>query len=330
MTISVIVPGLNCAETLPSCLAAIAASTRKPDEVIFFDDGSSDGSGAVAAAAGVRVLRNDGPPLGPAIARNRAVMASGGDILVFIDSDVVVHPEAIERLARSLSPDETVVAAFGSYDRNPPARNIASLYMNLRHHAVHQQGRDEAASFWAGLGAVRRTAFIAADGFSKAYGRPSIEDIELGTRLIAAGGRIRLIHDAQGSHWKRWSLGQVWRTDVLQRAIPWSRLIAERQMVVADLNAGAGEKRAAILAHLLPAALAGATLSPWMLLATVGTACAYAYQNRKIYGVFSGNAPKHQLPALITLHWLYHIYASQIFGWTALKWRFLHRSQSSR
>ena len=42
-------------------------------------------------------------------------------------------------------------------------------------------------------------------------------------RMVRAGHRIVLVPAAQGTHLKDWSLSQVWRTDILKRALPWSR-----------------------------------------------------------------------------------------------------------
>ncbi len=328
---SVVVPGLDCATTLRSCLSAIIGSSLTPDELLFFDDGSVDGSGDLARSVGARVMRNDGAPLGPGMARNRAAAIARGDVLVFVDADVVVHVDAIARLVHAIEGrrDGGTVAAFGSYDDRPPARNIASLYMNLRHHAVHQQGNSRATTFWAGLGAIRRDAFVDAGGFSSRYGRPSIEDIELGTRLIAAGGRIRLIRDAQGTHHKRWSLMRVWRTDIFHRAIPWSRLIAERGVPAVDLNAAPQERRAAILAHLAPVLWAGAFAYPPLLVSAAVASAAYLAQNRRLFAVMRRRVPAHLLPAIALMHWTYHIYASQIFGWTLLIQKRRRRSRAT-
>ena len=68
-----------------------------------------------------------------------------------------------------------------------------SAFRNLLHHHVHQQAAGPATTFWAGLGAVRREAFLASAGFdAERYPVPSIEDIELGMRLAPTAARIGL------------------------------------------------------------------------------------------------------------------------------------------
>src|SRR5205823_14615127 len=120
----------------------------------------------------------------------------------------------------------------------------------------HQSGRRDATTFWSGIGLMRADVFGQFGGYNAAlFAHPSIEDVELGMRLLNAGKRIRLVPDAQGTHWKDWTLWRVWHTDVVRRALPWSRLIADGQLAEADLNLARKERMLAVLALSVPAAL---------------------------------------------------------------------------
>lgn len=262
-TVSVVVPAYQASRVLPACLEAIEASDPAPLEVLVVDDGpSTDGTGAVAQSRGARVITMP-RQMGPGGARNAGVAAARGEILVFVDSDVRVHPNAVGMLVRTLTDDPELVAAFGSYDTSPPERSVTSQYKNLLHHFVHQRGREDAISFWAGLGAVRRGAFEAVGGFDAArYGRPSIEDIELGYRLLAAGGRMRLVKLAQGTHLKRWTLKGMLKTDFFDRGIPWTELILDTGQMPNDLNLGWRHRMGVAAAGLALAAAAGALFFP--------------------------------------------------------------------
>ena len=82
-----------------------------------------------------------------------------------------------------------------------------SAFRNLLHHHVHQTGAGPADTFWTGLGAVRRAAFLDIGGFDEArYPHPSVEDIDLGRRLSDAGQPILLDPTIQGTHLKAWTL----------------------------------------------------------------------------------------------------------------------------
>jgi len=77
----------------------------------------------------------------------------------------------------------------------------------------------------------------------------AIEDIELGMRLVARGGRIRLVPEAQATHLKAWTVRQLWRTDIFQRAIPWARLMANHRHLPNDLNSSAHQRIVVLAAH---------------------------------------------------------------------------------
>ena len=111
---------------------------------------------------------------------------------MFVDADVAVHPDAFTRLRAAFAADRDLVAVYGSYDDSPADRATVSAFRNLLHHHVHQSGAGPAETFWTGLGAVRRSHFLAVGGFDEArYPHPSIEDIDFGHRLAPTGARDR-------------------------------------------------------------------------------------------------------------------------------------------
>ena len=246
--LSVIVPNRDGAGFLAHSLPALRASDLPGDvwELIVVDDGSGDGSADVAGRfADLLVRRPEGG--GPAAARNHGVRQSRGDILVFIDADVSVHRDALRRLAQTFDTDD-VAAVFGSYDTSPRAPGLVSQYRNLLHHWVHSQGRGEAETFWAGLGAVRRDVFMAAGAFDETM--PQLEDIDLGYRLRALGHRILLRPEIQGTHLKHWTLRSMVLTDLFGRGVTWMRLHLEqgRRGRPGTLNLRPGEKLYTLLA----------------------------------------------------------------------------------
>lgn len=250
-TVTAIVPVFNGLEflrrSLPPLLARVPGDLL---EVLVIDDGSTDGSAAYARALGARVLPSGGR-LGPAGARNLGVERAAADVVLFIDADVVIHEDTVA-IAREVLGDPEIVAVFGAYDDRPTDPGFFSRFKNLQHHAVHLRSAGEASTFWTGCGAVRREAFRAVGGFDVArFPTPSIEDIELGYRLRAAGGRIRLDPRMLATHLKRWTLADLVRTDVRGRAIPWARLILRRPEAMDDLNVTPIERARAVLAWLV-------------------------------------------------------------------------------
>ncbi len=278
--LSVIVPAHQGAELLPVTLGALAASDLPGDrwELIVVDDASSDGTAAVAARWADRVLTLPGLPHGPGFARNRGVEVSRGDWVVFIDADVRAHPDTLRRFAEAIAQEPRMDAVFGAYDDAPPARGVLSQYRNLLHRYVHLDSAGETDTFWGGCGAIRRSAFLAAGGFNEArYPRPQIEDIELGYRLRDQGCRIMIRPEIQGAHLKRWTFAGSLRTDLLDRGIPWVRLLLERSRLAkpANLNLKRGEPlKAALVATGLLLLLLAAVTGWWPLLLGAGAALA--------------------------------------------------------
>jgi glycosyltransferase involved in cell wall biosynthesis len=249
-TISVIIPVFNDPQTLSRCLTAITSSTCRALEIIVVDDGSSESIQLVTDTFNVPLIRVGPDPLGPAHARNVGAAAASGDILLFVDADVLIRPDTIGMIAETFANHPGISAVFGSYDDEPATHDFVSQFKNLFHHFVHQQANADAETFWSGCGAVRRDAFLASGGFDgKRYTRPSIEDIELGYRLRAAGHRIVLNKEIQVKHLKRWTLRTLVRTDIFDRGIPWTLLILERRRLPNDLNLHMMQRLSAMLAY---------------------------------------------------------------------------------
>ena len=274
--LSVVVPVRDDAARLRRCLDALNASDADPAtfEIVVVDDASrSPDSAAVAEAAGARVIRLS-ENVGPAVARNRGAAEARGDIVWFVDADCLAHADAMGRVLATLAPGTPHDATFGSYGPDPGSPALISRWKNLAHRHTHQIARPEASTFWSGCGAMRREVFLKFGGFDETYGRPCIEDVELGMRLAAAGGRIMLDHDLQVEHLKRWRWGGLIRTDIFDRGVPWTRVLlaAARDggASVPDLNVGPSQKIAALAAAALVGLfLVAGVFDPWLWLVPV-------------------------------------------------------------
>lgn len=216
--LSAIVPASDAPPTLDRCLAAIDSAHQGPDELVVVDDA---------------------PGPGAAHARNAGARRASGDILVFVDADVLVHRDAFARIRSALAADPELAALFGSYDDAPAAPGTVSAFRNLLHHHVHQTSAGPAETFWAGLGAIRREPYEAMGGFDTVTPPwRAVEDVELGMRLTAAGARIVLDAGLLGTHMKGWTLGSMVRTDLVNRGLPWVVLVLRRGRAPASLNLG--------------------------------------------------------------------------------------------
>ena len=160
-------------------------------------------------------------------------MAAAGEILVFVDADVVINADAISRAVDCLSAGDAD-AVFGSYVEEAGVPGFLNRFKNYQHHFVHQQGPDEPTSFRSECGAIKRSVFMAIRGFAAEL--KFCEDIEFGDALVRAGYRIRLLKQMQAAHWKHYSFLGLVKSDLLGRAIPWTRLLRSGRSRFGNLN----------------------------------------------------------------------------------------------
>jgi GT2 family glycosyltransferase len=328
--VSVIIPAYNAEATLSECLNALRAAMRPQDELIVFDDGSTDSSANIAEAAGARIVSNSGFPRGPGHGRNMAAKSATKPYLLFIDADVITHVDTIDKLVDEVQ-KTAAIAAFGSYDDHPRSKRVPALYANLRHHFVHQRGLREATTFWTGIGLIRADVFNDFGGYDEMlFTHPSIEDVELGMRLINAGKRIRLVPEAQGTHWKEWTLWRVWHTDVVRRALPWCRLIADGQLAEPDLNLARKERIVALLAVGVPLTLVAGFILHVVWTATAVLLALYVAGILPFVRLLAKGMNPFQLMGAIAMHLCYHIYASCTYASVILATRLGLRRPTGR
>lgn len=335
VSVSIIVPVYNSAEQLPFALAPLFRSTLQAIEIIVVDDHCTDRSPEIAKELGATVLQNP-RGRGPAAARNVGAEHARGEILFFVDSDVVIQPEAIAHVHETFQKNPNVAAVFGSYDLSPAQPNFLSQFKNLFHYFIHQTGREEASTFWAGCGAIRASIFRTVGGFNeREFRRPSIEDIELGLRLRTKQYAIRLDKTLQAKHLKRWTWSNLLRADILDRAYPWSRLILRSGKIPDDLNLSGGYRLSGVLVGVLALLIVLVAANAWLhlipfkflLAATTIIFAVLMILNRRIYLFFlKQRGPIFTLGAIFW-HLLYYFYSGLTFLYCWIRFKiFVHHN----
>jgi glycosyltransferase involved in cell wall biosynthesis len=329
--LSVIVPAHNNGNQLRHCLEALRGSAYPNFEIIVVDDCSTEDICPIVNRYGARYVRT-ASNIGPAGARNLGVQRAEGEIVVFVDSDVAVAPDVLPRIARNFLRAPALSAVFGSYDEHPACNDFLSQHKNLMHHYIHQISSEEAISFWAGCGAIRKSVFLEFGGFDAVnFPRPSIEDIELGHRMTQAGKKILLDKKLQVKHLKQWTLLRLLHADIFCRAVPWAKLILETRQLPRDLNLTYSARASAVLVGLLvagllllPLSLAPVPLRPaplHLLLAIAVMVIALLLLNQSMYRWFVERRGYRFTAGVVLLHWLYYFYSGIAFAFCALTYR---------
>jgi GT2 family glycosyltransferase len=319
--LSIIVPVHNGGDMFYRCLTQLKQHTSAQTEVIVVADGDSDGSWKWADHFGFELIKLPTSG-GPARARNIGAQAAKGDILFFVDADVLIHPETVDRVLAAFEAHPEISALIGSYDDAPGAANFLSQYKNLFHHYTHQQGNEAASTFWGACGAIRREAFLAVGGFDESYRRPCIEDIELGYRLRQSGYLIRLCKEVQVKHLKEWRPISLLRAEIFYRALPWTALLLRiRQVNPADYRTFTSDlnlKRSSRFSVVLVFAAVGLVLAAlWLplLWAPLGVLMAALVAiNWPVYQFFYQKRGLLFALKVIPWHLLYYFYSGLAFA----------------
>jgi GT2 family glycosyltransferase len=204
--ISVVVPAFNGASTLPSCLRALRESSYPDFEILVVDDGSGDGSADLAVPLADQVIRGD-RQRGVAEARNRGARRATGALLCFVDQDVVVARDTLEKVARFFEARPSAAAVTGILSREHPNADFFSQYKNLYMNYIFSRLPDRVGFLYGSLYAVRKEAFEDHDP------ETLLPDTELGQRLHAAGKEVYFDRGLEVIHLKKYSMARFFRND---------------------------------------------------------------------------------------------------------------------
>lgn len=109
MKLTVVIPSYNYAERLGPAIQSVLDNTRRPDEIVVVDDGSTDRSAEVAEAfPEVRVIRKDNGGMSSAI--NVGIGQSSGDVVVLLDADDEMLPDRLAWIETAFADDDVVLA----------------------------------------------------------------------------------------------------------------------------------------------------------------------------------------------------------------------------
>jgi GT2 family glycosyltransferase len=314
-SLSVIIPVHNGGPAFRRALDSVVTYADAAVEIIVVVDGGGekDGSAAYARQAGAKVLCMP-QNRGPARARNVGAQIARGELLFFVDADVTIQADTLALVRQMFQFNPELDALIGSYDDQPGAGNFLSQYKNLLHHYTHQQAREEASTFWGACGAIRRSLFLSIGGFNEAYRYPSIEDIELGYRLRAAGHRIRLCKHIQVKHLKRWGVRSLLKAELFYRALPWTELIWRDRSFVSDLNLDTNSRLSVVSVYGAALALVGTAIgwtAVWPLILLFSAVLLVL--NAPVYQFFHQKRGFWFSLQVLPWHWFYYGYSGYAF-----------------
>lgn len=199
MKISIIIPAYNSSLTLKECLEAIFNSNFKNFEVIVISDNSTDNSVGIAKQYQCKIIELS-ENKGPAFARNEGAKISEGDILLFVDSDVIIKKDALNYLSKKFLQNE-IDAIQGIYSHEPTYKSIVTQYqMSYNCYYIWPENKKYASTLSTCCLAIRKKIFLNLKGFNVNFKRPSAEDEEFGYFLIDKGYKILILRELNVEH----------------------------------------------------------------------------------------------------------------------------------
>jgi glycosyltransferase involved in cell wall biosynthesis len=181
--ISIVIPTYNASKFMPGLLDSIFKNKVDDMEVIIVDDCSRDDTVDIAKRYPVRVIEMEKNG-GPARARNKGVEAAEGDIIFFLDSDVLVMDGTISEVENYFLGKPSAQCVIGICATRPLNKGFVPRYMAMFEyiHLLDTPG-NKVSVFAPRCGAIKKELFQRLGGYRETYKGADVEDFELARRI---------------------------------------------------------------------------------------------------------------------------------------------------
>ncbi len=198
--ISVIIPFYNSEKSLKQCLEAVYKSTYKNFEVIAVSDNSLDKSDQIIKKFSCkfkRLKKNHGS----GFARNIGAKLAKGNILVFIDSDVIIKKDSLNIIQKSFKKKDNYQMIQGIYSHNPNYEKISTQYLqSYQCYYIFSAKKKFIENLVSNFFSIEKKIFFKVGGFDGNFVGSNAEDADLGYRLIKKGYKIPIFRNLKVKH----------------------------------------------------------------------------------------------------------------------------------
>ena len=234
--VSVVIPVKNSGKTLANCLRAVKRSYYKNFEIIVVDDRSSDDSAEIARSCNCKLIQIENGN-GANNARNQGAMTAQGEILMFVDSDIVVQRETMLEVVESLE-DNYIDAVVGIYTAKHRHESLISQYKNLWVRYSYIKSPPAIDWLFGSISGIKREAFKKLGGFNiELMAKHGHDDIELGKRAARTNLNIILNMDIEVEHLKNYTLASFIKNE-FHRSIGFAELAMRFRETAGALRSG--------------------------------------------------------------------------------------------
>lgn len=222
LKLSIVIPTRNRCEVLVSqTLPSMFNQDMPADdyEIVIVVDGSSDGTAQalrnLQPRCSLRILEQ--PNRGPAAARNNAIQAARGELLLFIDDDIICSPQLFRQHAEAHDASEPS-AVYGRIQIAPQSPSSVLKYANEVWYRKYYDHLDSQGGlklpqddYLISNSSFHRVTLVSCGGFDETM--KAKEDYELALRLWKSGLRFKYLPQALAYEYFQKSIGYVLRND---------------------------------------------------------------------------------------------------------------------
>lgn len=207
--LSIIVPTSNNQETIEDCLCSIRKSAYIDYELIVVDSQSNDSTVAIAKKYADKVIEGADKTNRNA-ARNSGIQSANGEIIVNIDSDVIIRPDTLGKINEYFLRNPQIDALTGLLSQYNPYNNFFSQYKNLYMHYIFSKLPSHVTFLYGSLYAIKKDVSNLYD-FDFSLG----EDTASGQKIFNSGKRIDFVRSLEITHKKWYNAASFIKNDFL-------------------------------------------------------------------------------------------------------------------
>jgi len=227
--ISVVIPNYNNRDKLYKLLESLKGALKyaADTEVIVVDDCSSeDLAPEMRDKYNFVKIERLSQKSGSAAARNRGVAIARGDLILFLDSDVIVKDDTLAKVEQAFTSNPNMVALEGEYNITPANTGFFPRYKALEYRSFVIDQKYFSV-LGPRIGAIRRGIFQEIGGFDDSYSTASVEDYEFSYRLQQKGYKIHYDKTLEVKHHFPESLLKQFGLSFHRTAL-WAQLFSKR------------------------------------------------------------------------------------------------------
>jgi len=251
VNLSIIIPCRDSKSTLPLLLESLKDQLETGDELIVVDDDDDHSPGKIAKNYNGAVVSTGGGK-GPAFARNLGAKKGKGEVLLFLDSDVIAQPNLVEHVRKRFADNKNLEALSGIYNKEP-ANSKFFHHIKAAQCSAWFQGQKEFESLETACCAILKTRFFEVGGFNEKFKGADVEDYEFGYRL---GRPVELDKKMMVKH----HFPDFWKNtkNYFKRSYQWAKIFHRRKR----FDAAATTAKGAFSAFLAPLFIFSAIAAP--------------------------------------------------------------------